>query len=458
MEKILVVEDTDPLREVICTVLEREGFSVIGVSKGEDVLPVLKESEFSCILADFKLPGINGTQLLQGVREHYPSLPFVLMTAFGSIEIAVEAMKYGANDFICKPFEPDHLANMLREVIRHRRIITRDSTGRSAARKEIRTESPKVQKILAQARQVAKVNTSVLILGESGTGKELLARFIHDNSPNSEKPFVAVNCAALPADLLESEFFGHEVGAFTGATQSRAGVLEVASDGTIFLDEIGDMPPVLQVKLLRALQEREVRRLGSNKHIPINPRVIAATNKPIKEALASGAIRDDFYYRLAVVSFTLPTLRERPEDIGLLARSFIDQFAARMGKEGMQLDPVATDVIAAYPWPGNIRELENVIERAVIMADNVISTEHLGIHLRLDFASLEEATRTLPEIAAEAVRKAEMEAIRRALDLTEGNKSRASHILGVSYKTLLNKIKEYGLGSSEGSEQAAPAE
>ena len=448
MSRILVVEDTDPLREVLCSVLEQEGFIAYGVGTAEAALEVIGAHEYGCIFADFKLPGMNGIELLREVRSKGISTPFIIATAFGSIEIAVEAMKNGANDFICKPFEPSHLAPMLRQVIQHKRIIDRDGGVRSQSSREIISESPKIHKILTQAQRAARVDTSVLILGESGTGKELLARFIHDHSTRREKPFIAVNCAAMPAELLESEFFGHEAGAFTGATQSRAGVFEVAAEGTIFLDEVGDMPPLMQVKLLRALQEREIRRVGSTKHIAAAPRILAATNKDIPTAIAKGEIREDFFYRVAVISLTLPPLRERGGDAVTLARKCIERKCAHMGRSTLKIDPVALDMIAAYPWPGNIRELENVIERAVILAENEIRPEHLGINVKLDIAALEEASRTLPQIAAEAVRQAEVNAISKILELTRGNKSKAAVLLGVSYKTLLNKVKEYNLSES----------
>jgi transcriptional regulator with PAS, ATPase and Fis domain len=289
----------------------------------------------------------------------------------------------------------------------------------------------------------------VLIQGESGTGKEVLARYLHEHSERHAEPFVAVNCAAIPPDLLESEFFGHEAGAFTGATQSRIGVLELASKGTVFLDEVGDMPPHLQVKLLRALQEHEIRRVGGTKQIKVMPRVIAATNRNIEEAIETGQMRDDFYYRVAVVTFTLPPLRERKDDIMPLVNRSLAHFSMLLGKGDVKLDPLAQEMLESYSWPGNIRELENVIERAVLMCDGEVRPEHLGIFVRLDLDTLEEAIRTLPEIASQAVRKAEVQAIERALRMTGGNKSKAADFLGISYKTLLNKVKEYALSAPE---------
>lgn len=449
METILVIEDDTSLREVLCTVLQTGGFAVHSAASAEESLPILKVERLDCILADFKLPGMHGIELLRKVREQFPRLPYVLMTAFGSVAVAVEAMKSGATDYISKPFEPSTLGSMLRDVIKHNRIIDREGADRAKRQRGFFTVSPALEKILAQARHVAKVDSSVLILGESGTGKEVLARYLHEHSERRDKPFVAVNCAAIPQDLLESEFFGHEAGAFTGATQSRVGVLELASAGTVFLDEVGDMPPLLQVKLLRALQEHEIRHVGGNKQIRVYPRIIAATNRDVEAEIASGEMREDFYYRLAVITFNLPPLRERKEDILPMVERSIRHFAATMGKENITIDPVAQDMLLSYSWPGNVRELENVIERAVLMCDHVIQAEHLGIYVRLDLAAIEESIKTLPEIASQAVHKAEAQAIERALHVTGGNKSKAAEILGVSYKTLLNKVKEYNIACGD---------
>ncbi|RIL11322.1 MAG: hypothetical protein DCC75_02595 [Proteobacteria bacterium] len=275
-----------------------------------------------------------------------------------------------------------------------------------------------------------------------------MARYIHEHSPRSNKSFVAINCAAMPSELLESELFGHESGSFTGATQTRTGVFEVASEGTIFLDEIGDMPHQLQVKLLRALQEREIKRVGSNKVIKINPRVIAATNRDIDQALELGRVREDLYYRLAVVQFNIPPLRTRSADIDLLCTFFLDYFGSKLGKV-LEIDETAMDFLKRYSWPGNTRELENVIERAAILADDVITPDHLGIGIDIDFGLLDEAAKTLTEVADLAAKQAEIEFIRKVLGRTSGNKSKAAQLLGVSYKTLLNKVKEYGLNAPE---------
>ncbi|MCO6429437.1 MAG: sigma-54-dependent Fis family transcriptional regulator [Deltaproteobacteria bacterium] len=443
MEQVLLVEDADTLRDVLKSILEKEGYAVDACSSAEQALELVHSKRYSCVLADFKLPGRNGIELLKATREISNNVPYVIMTAYGSIEIAVQAMKYGANDFITKPFEPELLVSVLSDIIKHKRIINRSNEHRARGQRTFISKNPEVHKILEQVKKVARVETSVLILGESGTGKELIARAIHENSPRKDKPFIAVNCAAMPAELLESEFFGHEAGSFTGATQTRVGVFELASEGTIFLDEIGDMPLPLQVKCLRALQEREIKRVGGNKHIKINPRIISATNHSIEEALNTGTLREDFYYRLAVVSFTLPPLRSRPEDIEPIANHYISQFSEHMEKEKPKLSAEARDFLLRYSWPGNARELENVVERAVILADGEIRVEHLGINQGINFNAIDETSLTLHEISAHAAQRAEIELITRILKQTMGNKTKAAQILGVSYKTLLNKVKEY---------------
>jgi len=446
MGKILLVEDADSLREVLTTVMEREGYTVRAAPNFEGALKFLKTDTFSCVLCDFKLPGRNGIELLQEVREISKTVPFILMTAYGSINIAVEAMKLGANDFLCKPFEPSVLSSVLKQVMEHRRIIEREGGSKVGNDAVFVTESPVLQKIFSQARKVAAVDSSVLILGESGTGKELFAQYIHDQSTRRNEKFLAVNCAAIPTELLESEFFGHEAGAFTGATQTRIGMFELASEGTIFLDEVGDMPLPLQVKLLRALQEREIKRVGGSKVIKINPRVIAATNVNIEETIESGKLREDFYYRLAVVTFTIPPLREREGDITLLVDHFIKVFCEEYQKPEMTISADARKFLCSYGWPGNARELRNVVERAVVMAEDVIKVEHLGISLDVSLEALNEATRSLSEISDSAARKAEVEAISKVLALTGGNKTKAAQLLGVCYKTLLQKVKEYEIG------------
>ncbi|MGA1192244.1 MAG: sigma-54-dependent transcriptional regulator, partial [Bdellovibrionota bacterium] len=360
---ILLVEDADTLREVLVQILEEDGFDVVAVESVKKAREQFRHSRFDCVLSDFKLPDENGIDLLRTIREIDRDTPFLIMTAYGTIEIAIEAMQLGANDFILKPFHPESLQEKLHQVIAHRQIVSRASGSRPKSQKRFATHNQRTQDVLTQAEKAARVDTTVLLLGESGTGKELIARAVHNWSPRSEKPFIAINCDAMPAELLESEFFGHEAGAFTGATQTRVGVLELASEGTLFLDEVGEMPPQLQVKLLRALQEREIKRVGGNKTIRINPRIVAATNVNIEDALREGRLREDFYYRLAVISLQIPPLRERPEDILPLVDYCREFFTNRAGRDTIQLSEDAATLLRSYPWPGNVRELENVMER-----------------------------------------------------------------------------------------------
>jgi two-component system response regulator AtoC len=445
MGDLLLVEDADSLREALTAVLTEAGFSVVATSSAEEALQTAATRSFECILSDFKLPGADGIELAKRVRAVSSQLPFIIMTAYGSVDVAVEAMKAGVTDFITKPFEPQAVVAMLRQVIEHNQIVDRGYSPRKRVHHGLITRSPRLLRVVEQARRVASVDTPVLLLGESGSGKEVMARFIHEQGMRRQKPFMAVNCGAIPSELLESEFFGHEAGAFTGATQRRVGIFELAEDGTVFLDEVGEMPPHLQVKLLRALQQREIRRVGGSSHIPIHARLVTATNRAMQEALATGAMREDFYYRIAVVTIELPPLRDRTEDIPDLAQGMIAHFAALAKRKAPTLDPLSLDMLLAYRWPGNVRELENVIERAIVLAEDCIRPEHLGISVSIDFSAFEEATKTLSELAHEAVRDAEVEAINRALAATAGNKSRAAELLGVSYKTLLSKVKEYGL-------------
>lgn len=449
MATILLLEDDDSLRNVLKSILEHDGFRVDAHADADGALRALKGAVLDLVLTDYKLKRGNGLEFLKEVRIHSPHTPVLMMTAYGSIDLAVEAMKHGANDFITKPFDPQTLSSLVRQLIEHKRIVDRTLGTRTRRERLFLTADARVEKLLAQARKTARVDSSVLILGESGTGKELLARYLHEHSPRSEKPFIGVNCGAIPKDLLESELFGHEAGSFTGATQARLGIFELGSEGTIFLDEVGDMPLQLQVKLLRALQEREIKRVGGSKFIRVNPRIVCATNRDVDAAVAKGTMREDFYYRVAVMTMTLPPLRARPKDIDLLMEFYLDYFSNQSGKKRPELDPTARDLLLAYNWPGNARELENVIERAVLLSDTTILPEHLGIRVRLDFTALDESRLSLHQIAAQAAQEAERNVIERVLRLTKGNKSKAAEILAVSYKTLLHKVKEYDLGFDE---------
>ena len=445
MEEILVVEDTDSLREVLAAVLTCEGYNVTSAASAEEGLELFRAGEFTLVLSDLKLPQKSGLDFLKESKVINNLVPVIVMTAYGSIDVAVQAMKLGATDFITKPFDPAMLCSLVQQVVQHRRIV--DRSYRRAKRSLI-TQSPNMEAVIAQAKRVAPLSTSVLVVGESGTGKELIARMIHEFSPREKEQFVAINCASMPGELLESEFFGHEVGAFTGATERRMGLFEVADKGTIFLDEIGNMPHELQVKLLRTLQESEIKPVGSNVYKKIDARVISATNSNIDEEIRKGSLREDLYYRLGVVIIEIPPLRARPGDIALLANYFVKSFAKELGNESPVLTSGSLRLLESYSWPGNVRELENTIERAVVFSDGPITPECL--ELSAEPFTTKDETLTLPEIAGKALRDAEVEAIVKVLADTNGNKSRAAKVLGISYKTLLNKIKEYQIPSGTG--------
>ena len=454
MDKILLVEDTDSLRDVLCQVLEAESYAVSQAASAEEALKLVEDNDFTMILSDLKLPGMDGVDFIKKTREHDSSVPVVVMTAFGSIEIAVDAMKVGATDFITKPFEPQALCNLVSQVIEHRRIVDRSANSLD---KPFLTQNPETDELLEQARRVAPLNSPVLVLGESGTGKELIARFIHENSTRASEAFVAVNCGSMPSDLLESEFFGHEAGAFTGASEQRVGLFEIASSGTIFLDEIGNMPATLQAKLLRALQESEIKRLGSTKFKKINTRVISATNCDIDSEIRDGKFREDLYYRLGVVVLEVPPLRKRPEDIPLLTQYFLKTISAEFERDVPKVTSQAMKHLETYQWPGNVRELENAISRALIMHKGPLEPEHFDLKGTSFFGlDTELIGKTLPEIVQDTVKRTEKEIISKVLAQTMGNKSQAAEILGVSYKTLLNKAKEYKLDPSKAQPEPKP--
>ncbi len=439
MESILIVEDTDSLREVLSTVLAAEGYKVTSAASAEEGLSLFEDEDFTLVLSDLKLPNRSGLEFLEESRRIDNSVPVVVMTAYGNIEIAVKAMKLGACDFITKPFDPEMLCSVIAQVAQHRRIIDRNW---SKSKRRIITQNKKMEEVLSQARKVAALNTPVMILGESGTGKELIARYIHEQSPRQAEKFVAVNCGSMPEELLESEFFGHEPGAFTGAKEQRLGLFEVASDGSIFLDEIGNMPWQLQVKLLRTLQESEVKRLGSNAIRKVNTRVVSATNCDLEQEIKSGNFRDDLYYRLGVFILEVPPLRERPEDIELLARYFIDCYSS-ISEQEASISNDAIELLRQQRWPGNVRQLENALERALIFSDGALTSDSFDLSAGNELGDDDIANKSLPELASAALRTAEISAISQTLQQTRGNKSKAAKLLGVSYKTLLNKIKDY---------------
>jgi DNA-binding NtrC family response regulator len=386
---VLIVDDEENIRRVLSMALQKEGYHTITASGGHQALKLLDEARCDVMLSDMVMPDMNGLELLRRAREKQPELLVVMMTAYGTIPAAVEAMRLGAVDFLTKPLEMDVLRKVIRNALRDRErgLKTPSVRKRDAARKTTPFigNSPAIQQVLTIVERVADTRTTVLITGESGTGKELIARMLHEKSSRAGGPFVAVSCAAIPETLLEVELFGAVKGAYTGADTDRIGKFEAANGGTLFLDEIGDIPPLIQVKLLRVLQEREIERLGSNKPIPVDVRLVAATNRDLEQAVQAGSFRADLFYRLQVVHIHLPPLRERPEDIPLLVEYFIRKYAEENRRAMRAVCPDTLKLLQAYPWPGNVRELENTIESAVVLAPpdaTVLLPEHLPPHLR----------------------------------------------------------------------------
>jgi DNA-binding NtrC family response regulator len=371
MYSVLIVEDHDRLREQLGQFYEQEGFKVTTAACGEEGIEKLSQEKFAIMVSDVKMPGIDGFQLARHVREKYPDTDVILITAFGNIKQAVEAMKLGASDYITKPFQPEAIRLVSEKLIERRRLLEEVRELRQRVQEEhnlenILSKSPKMLKVFDLIRSLAETDSGVMITGETGTGKELVARAIHNLSRRKSRQFVAINCGAFPDTLLESELFGYEKGAFTGAVQSRGGKIELADGGTLFLDEIEAMAAPMQVKLLRVLQEREVERLGGNRKVKIDMRVIAATNVDLSLCLARGTLREDFYYRINVIPIQLPPLRERLEDLPLLIDHILSRHPVAIERKIRQVTPKVLDQMLAYHWPGNIRELENILERAIV--------------------------------------------------------------------------------------------
>ncbi|HEX5708417.1 MAG TPA: sigma-54 dependent transcriptional regulator, partial [Pyrinomonadaceae bacterium] len=408
-------------------------------------------------LTDLRMPHGTGLDVLRAARAADPDVPVVLMTAYGSIDEAVQAMKDGAHDFLQKPVDSNHLLLLVGRALEQARlrtenILLREEWSRRYGFPRIVGESEAIRRAVSETQRVAATDTTVLLLGESGTGKELFARAVHHLSPRRDKPFVAVNCAAIPETLIESELFGHEKGSFTGATERRPGKFELASGGTVFLDEIGELPLPAQGKLLRVIEEKTVDRIGGRAPVPVDVRIVAATNRELQAEAEAGEFRRDLFFRLNVFPVRVPPLRERGDDVVLLAHHFAAQLGRELRKREAVLSDAAVEALRRHAWPGNVRELENAIERACILADSTTLEPHdLGLGDKVAHASVDDSfadldtSGTLSEAAERAVRLVERRKISEALRASEGNKTRAAESLGVSYKTLLTKIKDYDL-------------
>lgn len=442
---ILVVDDEPVQREMVSGFLKRQGFNVTSAESGGKASELFRQESFDLVLTDQKMPNMSGLDLLQAVHAINPETAVILMTAYGSIESAVSSIKGGAIDYLTKPLNLDQLLFRIRQASERHRLFAENRELREALQERHRIEgiigeSGPMLEVLSLVRRVAPSDATVLIRGESGTGKELIAKAIHFGSPRARGPLVKVNCAALPETLLESELFGHEKGAFTGALTSRQGRFELANGGTIFLDEIGDLPLHLQAKLLRVLQEREYEKVGSSRPVKVNVRILAASHRPLEALIKAGQLREDLYYRLNVVTILIPPLRERRSDLALLIDHFLRHFAEKNGKTIRGLTHEARDILLRYDFPGNVRELENLIERAVVLTrDDVIGSGDLPLTVQDPEAEDEQGTNLT--VAVEAL---ERRMIRDALARSDGVQTRAAELLGISERALRYKLIKYG--------------
>jgi DNA-binding NtrC family response regulator len=439
--------------------LERQDHAVLEARDQPEAVRLLHQAQPAVVLSDLRLPEGDGFGVLRSAKEIDADIPVIVMTAYGSIEDAVRAMKEGAMDFLAKPVDPDHLLLLVARALEQRRIVTENLILKEEL--AVRRGAPLIvgddislRKVFTALQRAASTDATVLLEGESGTGKELFARSLHALSPRADAPFVAINCAAIPENLLETELFGYEKGAFTGAAARKPGKFEMAHRGTLFLDEIGDLPFALQAKILRALEERRFERVGGTSSVQVDVRLVAATNKGLKAAVAAKRFREDLYFRLSVFPITVPPLRERQGDIPVLARYFVDRFCRDLKKKSLVITPEALEQLQSYRWPGNVRELQNCIERAVILAEgDAIFTRHLNLSFA---APLESETPvspweqmdlsgTLAEATRRVTRDAEKFKIEIVLEEAQGSKGRAAELLQISYKMLLAKLKEHGI-------------
>ncbi len=441
---ILVAEDEALLRRILAGLFEEAGYHVVAASTGREALERFAESAPDLVVTDIRMPEMDGIELLERLKALDPEVLVIIMTAFSSVESAVAALRAGAHDYIVKPFVNDDVLKAVRNALRQKELLgenrsLRRELDRSRSYSAIIGVSDAVQTMLELVGKVAATNASILITGESGTGKELVARAVHYRSQRAKGPFIAVNCGALNENLLEAELFGHEKGAFTGATHAREGLLKAADTGTIFLDEIADMPQSLQVKLLRALQEREVLPVGGRSVVRFDARVVAASNRDLETEVAEGRFREDLYYRLSVIPVRVPPLRDRRSDIPLLSRHFAARFGADMGVAEVRFEPDALDALGGYAWPGNIRELMNAIERAVALGGDVVALEHLPEKVLATTASA-------AAISSESISSLDDVERRHVFSILErvgGNKGKAAELLGIDLSTLYRKLRRY---------------
>ncbi len=457
---VLIVDDEAANLTSLAKVLEREGFTVRSASDARGALECLRAESVAVMVTDFQMPGMTGLDLLKTAKSVSPETDVILMTAYGTIEMAVDAMKHGAYDFVVKPFKRHDIVAPVKRALEKQLLLAENrrlkaELERSLGSRRIIGQSTVMRETLDLVDQVAPSSATVLITGESGTGKELIARAIHDGSPRKNKPFVAINCAAIPDTILESELFGAEKGAFTGATQRREGRFERAHQGTLFLDEIGEMAPHVQVKLLRVLQEGEIERLGGTQTVPVDCRIVAATNRDLAKEVAEGRFREDLYYRLNVITLRLPPLRERPDDVPLLAQHFLQTYARKNNKNIVGIEPEAIEMMMGYSWPGNVRELENVTERAVVLARGDRITEN---DLPPKVRTRGGASRMISFPLGTPLEEVEQKLVNETLKMTKGDKRLAAQLLGIATRTIYRKLDAWGRGESDRADDARQGE
>lgn len=456
-KQILIADDEPNLRRILAAQLSRDGYDVETVDDGSAAAEFLADNHVDVLISDLRMPGMDGMQLLKHVVDEHPAIAVVMITAHGTVDTAVEALKVGAFDYVTKPFDKDEFRAVVQKAARTVDARSRENVQSIGVRDRMVSQSAEMDAVYEIIDRVADTPSTVLITGESGTGKELVARALHDESGRKDKPFISVNCGAIPGELLESELFGYEKGAFTGAVGSKPGRFELANGGTLFLDEVGEIPAPMQVKLLRALQEQAFERVGGIRTLKVDVRVVAATNRDLNEAISQGSFREDLYYRLNVVRVDLPPLRERTKDIPLLAEHFVRRFNKRLNKSIRKISPEAMGRLLEAPWRGNIRELENAIERCVLFCDGeTIEVNDLPQELRgksIEKRAADEAVEQsgavgdvgLKKAVKDAALRVERELIMRALKQTQGNVTHAARLLKISRKGLQNKMKELGL-------------
>ena len=458
-EKILILDDDPSFRRIVEYTLREEGYETSAFGDAEAAIEALLDAEFALVLSDMRMPEMSGLEVLSRVHAVAPLMPVIIVTAHADVDNAVEAMREGAFDYLQKPIHRDELKLLLKRALEFRKLQQENRQLRQAVSERLRFgnmigSSRSVQKVFATAAQAARFDSTVLILGDSGTGKELLAKAIHFNGPRKDRPFVVVNCGAIPSTLLESELFGHTRGAFTGAVADRKGKIEMAQGGTVFLDEVGDLELSVQVKLLRLLQEKEIDKVGALKPIRVDVRIIAATHRSLEKLIREDLFREDLYYRLSVIPITLPPLRERREDIPLLANQFLVKYTQKFGRE-LSLDRTVLKVLDGYSWPGNIRELENLMERLAALSEGpTVQLEDLPTFLTQQSTGIDDFVLNLPPEGV-ALDKVEEFLIREALRRNEGNQTRAAKFLRITRNTLIYRMQKYGLAHHDDSASSA---